>query len=183
VWEPHGVSRHLYTVELTLRHVSTLVTPATIRMLTAYVEDMGIAAATPVMGTAVSPVDGPHVPLGSGQRAANPVRDRDFGPGPVREPDGVGRHRAAAEQTIRHVGAPVAPVLVRTLAAHVEDVRGAAAALVMGPGVGPVDIGRPRLPGGNEQERNQGKSNSGHRVGSEVCPNCNHGSTSLCNQA
>jgi hypothetical protein len=64
----------------------------------------------------------------------------------------------------------------------VEDVGRAAAALIMGTGVGPVDIGRPRLPYGNEHERNQDKSNSGHRVGSEVCTNCQHGSIFLCNQ-
>jgi hypothetical protein len=40
----------------------------------------------------------------------------------------------------------------------------------MGPGVGPVDIGRPRFSFGNKQECKQDKSNSGQRAGSdEVC--------------
>src|SRR3954451_9960690 len=72
-------------------------------------------------------------------RNARRVGNGDLGPGSVREPDWVGRHRAAAELTLRHVGAIGAPTPVRVLAAHVEDVGGVAAALVMGTGVGPLD--------------------------------------------
>src|SRR5262249_45212913 len=48
------------------------------------------------------------------------------------------RHLAPAERTRGHIGTFGAPAPIRALTTHVEDVGCAAAALVMGPGVGPV---------------------------------------------